>query len=395
VEDPETLFGFPLLMRYNEPNMKIGLVCPYNVAKAGGVQELLAALQNEFLERGHDAYIITPRPQGHDAGPGERVIFVGSATDIKSPTKTTFQISGSLSESITEMLEKEQFDVLHFHEPWIPMLSAQILARSKTVNVATFHAKLPENPMSRTMAKMITPYTKPLLKYFDALTAVSDAAADYVCSLTDAPIAIIPNAIDLRTFRPPAKFDDGHEPKTILFVGRLEGRKGVRYLLHAFKLLQERRPDVSLLLAGDGVDRLKLEALVDDLELRNVAFLGYVSMADKVKYLQTSDLFCSPAIYGESFGIVLIEAMAAGLVTVAGDNPGYTGVMNGFGALSLVDPRHSVDFARRLELLLYQPELRKLWRNWAKGEIHQYTYEVIGSQYLEVYEQAIAQKKKR
>ncbi len=375
--------------------MKIGLVCPYNVAKAGGVQELLYALRDELERRGHDVYIITPKPQGHNGELRDHFIFVGNATDVKSPTKTTFQVSAGLNEAIVEMLEREKFDVLHFHEPWIPMLSAQMLARSNTANVATFHAKLPEDPMSRTMAKVITPYTKPLLKYIHAFTAVSEAAAEYLCSLTDEQVAIIPNAIDQRAFRPPAKFDDEREPKTILYVGRLEGRKGVRYLLRAFKVLQERHPEVSLVLAGDGVDRAKLEMQVDDMELSNVSFMGYISNADKIRYLQTSDLYCSPAIYGESFGIVLIEAMATGLVTVAGDNPGYSGVMNGFGSISLVDPKHETEFARRLELLLYQPELRKLWRKWAKGEMHQYTHEVIGSQYLEVYEQAIAKKKQQ
>ncbi|HEY5806080.1 MAG TPA: glycosyltransferase family 4 protein, partial [Candidatus Saccharimonadales bacterium] len=170
--------------------MKIGLVCPYSIAKGGGVLEIVRALQIGLKRRGHDAYIITPRPQGHEDEPGDHVIFVGGSTDFRSPTKTTIQISASVSESIREMLEKENFDILHFHEPWIPMLSAQILARSEAINVATFHAKLPETAVSRTMAKVITPYTKPILKYIDALTAPSNAAAEYVCSLTDAPVAI-------------------------------------------------------------------------------------------------------------------------------------------------------------------------------------------------------------
>lgn len=374
--------------------MKIGLVCPYSIAKGGGVLEIVLALQAGLKSRGHDAYIITPRPQGHEDEAGENVIFVGGSTDFRSPTRTTIQISASVNDSIREMLDKEKFDVLHFHEPWIPMLSAQILARSAAANVATFHAKLPDNTMSRTMAKVITPYTRPILKYIDALTAPSEAAADYVCSLTDDPVAIIPNGINLDDFKPPKNFNDTRKAKTILYVGRLEGRKGVKYLLGAFKFLAEKHPDVSLIIAGDGPDRAKLELLADDLELENVTFLGYVSHKDKIRLMQTADLFCVPSIYGESFGVVLLEGMSTGLVTVAGDNPGYAGVMGGLGAISLVDPKQSNEFARRMELLLFQNDLRKLWREWAAREIPQYSWDRIVGQYEEVYHKALDAKKK-
>ncbi|HLZ14762.1 MAG TPA: glycosyltransferase family 4 protein [Candidatus Saccharimonadales bacterium] len=374
--------------------MKIGLVCPYNVAKGGGVQEIVRAMQTELLRRGHDCYIITPRPQDHDAEPEDRMIFIGGAADFNSPTHTTFQVSASLNDTIHQMLADEQFDVLHFHEPWIPMLSFQILSRSQTANVATFHAKMPEDIMSRTMARVITPYTKASLKYLHALTAVSDAAAELVCRLTDEPVAIIPNGVAPR-FAPPKSFGDKRKTKTILYVGRLEGRKGVKYLLRAFKVLSERRPDVKLVLGGDGSERAKLEMLAADLELPNVQFLGYITDAEKIKLFQTSDLFCAPSLYGESFGIVLLEAMACGLVTVAGDNPGYESVLNGLGALSLVHPKHIAEFARRLEILLYENDLRKLWREWAAEEMPKYSYERIVGQYLEVYKDAIAAHKAR
>lgn len=372
--------------------MKIGLVCPYSIAKGGGVQEIVYAMQAELNTRGHDAYIITPRPQDYDGTQRDKMIFVGGAADFNSPLHTTIQVSASVSESIERMLEEERFDILHFHEPWVPMLSMQILSRSNAVNVATFHAKLPETVMSRTMAKVVTPYTKPILKYIDALTAPSDAAAEYVCSLTDEPVAIIPNGIDHR-FTPPRSFHDSRKQKTILYVGRLEGRKGINHLLHAFRRLSERRPEVSLIIAGDGSDRAKLEMLADDLELQNVEFRGYITDKEKIKLLQTSDLFCAPAIYGESFGIVLIEAMACGLVTVAGDNAGYESVMNGLGALSLVNPKHHAEMARRIELLLYEADLRKLWRSWAAHEVSQYSYERIVDQYIQVYKEALDARK--
>jgi phosphatidylinositol alpha-mannosyltransferase len=350
-------------------------------------------MQAELNKRGHDAYIITPRPQDHELEPREKMIFVGGAADFNSPMHTTIQVSASVNDTIQKMLEEHQFDILHFHEPWVPMLSMQILSRSTTVNVGTFHAKLPETMMSRTMAKVVTPYTKPILKYIDAFTAPSDAAAEYLCSLTDAPVAIIPNAIDHR-FTPPKVYHDNRKHRTILYVGRLEGRKGVNYLLHAFQKLSANHPEVSLVIAGDGSDRNKLEMLANDLELKNVEFRGYVADDEKIKLLRDSDLFCAPAVFGESFGIVLIEAMACGLVTVAGDNSGYASVMKGLGALSLVNPKHNDEFARRLELMLYETDLRKLWREWAAAEIPQYSYEHVVDMYMQVYKDAIAAKRR-
>ena len=139
--------------------MKIGLVCPYNVTKGGGVKEHIFAEQAELVSRGHEVYIITPQPRDYDEElvKHNNVLFVGSATDFNSPLHTTIQVSASLNDDIDHMLETHQFDILHFHEPWVPVLSRQILTRSNTVNVATFHAKLPETMMTRTMVKVVTP----------------------------------------------------------------------------------------------------------------------------------------------------------------------------------------------------------------------------------------------
>lgn len=370
--------------------MKIGLVCPYSIAKGGGVQEVVKALQTEYEKLGHEAVIITPQLKEPFDSRDRRIIFLGSATDFKSPLATTTQLSASvLTDEIDSMLEYEQFDIMHFHEPWVPVLSRQILSRSETVNVATFHAKLPETLASRALARVITPYTKPLLRHIDAFTAVSDAAADYVRTLTDAQIEIIPNGIHLGHYRKPAGLQRVKGPKTILYIGRLEKRKGLKYLLLAYRLLQEQMSDVRLIIGGDGVDREKLEDLSKELGLRHVEFLGYVDDAKKRELLHTADLFCSPALYGESFGIVLLEAMASGLVTVAGNNPGYESVMAGLGQLSLVDPRDAKEFAHRMKLLLTDEGIRDLWQRWAKKYVRQFDYKKVAAMYLASYEHAL------
>lgn len=377
--------------------MKIGLVCPYNITLGGGVQEVVRAMQTELVSRGHTVKIITPEPRsGYEDDKHNNhkdVIFMGGAADFKSPLHTTAQISATIDpEEIDHMLAREKFDILHFHEPWVPMLSRQVLSRSKSVNIATFHAKMPENVMSRTFTRVVAPYTKSILKYLHELSAVSDAAAEYIGELTDRPVSIIPNGIDLAHFTVPAKTAGPavKDARVVLYIGRLERRKGVNLLLKAFQLLQEKHEDVSLVLAGDGPDREKLEELAHDLGLRNVSFLGYVSEEEKLRLLHTSDLFCAPAIYGESFGIVLLEAMASGLVTVAANNPGYASVMQGLGALSLVNPRDTVEFARRLDLLLREDSLRGMWQAWAKTYVKQYSYKRIVNQYEELYKQAYA-----
>jgi phosphatidylinositol alpha-mannosyltransferase len=368
--------------------MKIGLVFPYNIARGGGVKEIVLALQSELNARGHEALILTPQPRDLNDVDTTGIVFLGNAADFKAAFHTTTQISLSAdTDRIDEVLRREKFDILHFHEPWVPILSRQILTRSDTVNVATFHAKIPETLMSRTVVKVVTPYTKSVMKYLDELTAVSDAAAEWVSSTTEEEVHIIPNGINLKHFkqRPKPVVLPG---KTILYIGRLERRKGVKYLIQAFAILQSEQPDVHLLIAGDGPDREKLEQLVEEMELDNVEFRGYVTDKEKIQLLASADLFCSPALYGESFGIVLLEAMAMGLVTVAGDNPGYASVMQDMGSVSLVNPHHIGEFSRRLDLLLNQEELRHVWRNWAKEYVKQFSYNKVVDQYINIYEQA-------
>lgn len=369
--------------------MKIGLVCPYNITRGGGVQEGIIAIRRELAKRGHETKIITPLPKQVDKSEWPDVIFIGTATDIKSPFATTAQVSVSLkSVEIAQVLDTEKFDVLHFHEPWVPMMSQQLLRRSKSINVATFHARLPDTLMSKTIEAVVTPYTRPLLKYLDGLTSVSEAAAEYVRTLTDKDIEIIPNGIDLTKYQVPR--NNMSDTKNVLFIGRLEKRKGVRYLLEAFAILQEHMPETRLILAGDGPDREKLEELAVNLGLENVEFKGFVDEIDKLALLSEADIFCSPALYGESFGIVLLEAMAASVPIVAGDNPGYQAVLRERGKLSLVNPKETEEFARRLSVFLGDNELKKLWCQWAATYVKQYDYPKIVDKYEKLYERLLA-----
>lgn len=367
--------------------MKIGLFCPYDMFKGGGVQEYVTAIQHELLGRGHQAIIMTPQPRKYEGQQPEGMIFVGGSADFKSPLHTVVQVSMSANtDLLDEVFEREKFDVLHIHEPWIPIVSRQLLTRSTAANIGTFHARLPDTRVSKTLEKVITPYTRSILKYIDVFTAVSDPASQYLRQLSDITPQLIPNGVDLTKYKPDpaAKLEN----PTIFFVGRLEKRKGVKYLIRAFKLVREAVPNARLIIGGAGPDKEKLEELVSEEQIGGVTFLGYVSDVDKIRYLQSADVFCSPALYGESFGIVLLEALACGKPIVAGANPGYSGVLKDTGALGLVNPKDTEDFARRLTTFLTDRELQKLWSKWALNYVKQFDYRKIVDTYEKLYEQA-------
>ncbi len=366
--------------------MKIGLVCPYDISRGGGVQEHVLAQAAELRNRGHEVLILTPKPRGSDKLLPDNTIFIGTSTKLNTPIKTTLELGISLGrDAVDELLARENFELLHIHEPEVPVLGAQIVAKATCPVVATFHATHPKSAMAWTIGAFRKPYSHPIFNHITALTAVSDTAATFVRQRTGRPVEIIPNGINL------TKYSNHHKQptpigKTILYVGRLEARKGVKFLLKAFALLPA---DVHLIIAGDGPDRNKLQAVAEDMNLKNVKFIGFVDEATKLKLLSTADLFCSPALYGESFGIVLLEAMASGLVSVAGNNAGYVSLMQGRGAISVVNPRSTEEFVRRLNVLLYDEGLRELWRQWAAEYVKQFDYKKVVDAYERLYKKTL------
>lgn len=383
--------------------MKIGLVCPYDmIGHAGGVQQIVMHQAEGLRAKGHNVKIITPRPFRLQTEPPEGYIFLGSSTKVTAVLATAgdigFEIDGR---EIDAVLEQEKFDVINFHEPWIPVLARQIAMRSSAAHVGTFHANLSDSMTGKSLANMLASYGRGILHEMDMLTAVSPAAAGILTSKGSdhslvKNIRYIPNGIDVKKYTRAPKGEISHSNlKTILYVGRLEGRKGLKYLLRAYGDLVSRNDDVQLLIAGKGQDEKKLKDYVRDNGLPGVTFLGYIDDEEKINYLHEADIFCAPAHRGESFGIVLLEAMAAGCPIVAGDNSGYTSVMRGTGAISLVNPLDTVDFSRRMEIFLYNADLRKLWTKWATTFVKEFDWEIIVDSYEKVYEQAIEQRKKR
>ncbi|MBI2007781.1 glycosyltransferase family 4 protein [Candidatus Saccharibacteria bacterium] len=386
--------------------LKIALVCPYNMfERTGGVQQLVTHLHNGLVKKGHIVRIITQRPAGFTGEIPQDYILFGTSRNFKGG----FGTSGNLGmpadgAQIARILNEEQFDVINFHEPWLPMLAWQMIKHSKSAHVATFHANLADTTAGKSWTSSVfKPYARPLLEKMDLFTAASPAASAMLISRANMKlkrdrqliggIKYIPNGIDLKIYKPPKKRQplNGPNTKTIVYIGRLERRKGVDWLLRAFALLEAKMPNVYLIIAGEGPWRDKLEQLADSHDIKNIHFSGYVEDEEKRRLMGNADVFCSPAIFGESFGIVLTEAMAMGAPVVAGRNSGYINVLTGSGRLGLVDPRATEDFADRLELIATDEKVNRLLRGWGLREVKKYDYPKIVDQYEAAYIGALQQ----
>ncbi len=367
--------------------MKIGIVCPYNLSLPGGVQQHVFEQAQELKKRGYKVKIITPKPRTALVFDDTDVLFLGRSRRIKTPQRTSVDVSVSVDgDAIDAMLSKQKFDIIHIHEPLVPILARQMLPRITVPVVGTFHAAVPETVLAKSIAGGIAPFVKSVVKHLQAVTAVSSAATSYVgkyVSIDD--VKIIPNGVDLRTYK---KLPRPITRNNILYIGRLEKRKGVEHLVDAFALFNKKHKNERLIIAGDGPNREKLEKQVEELGLSaSVDFLGYVSEDEKVDLLRGCLVYVSPALYGESFGIVLIEAMATGAVAIGGNNSGYATVLTDIGAIGLVNPLDTDLFVSRLELLMYNGALRSQWSKWAAKSVKQYSYAKIVDSYENIYKQ--------
>lgn len=389
--------------------MKIALVCPYNMFQhAGGVQQHIQHLHDGLTKKGHEVKIVTQRPASFKGDVPEDYILFGTVRDLKAGLG--FGANGvwgmpADGTEISTILEKEGFDVINFHEPWAPILAWQMLKHSKAAHVGTFHANLVDGTAAKTWPRIFTPYARGIGQKMQVVTAVSPAPASLLIDKAETEFEkklvsnfkYIPNGVDLKVFKPPKKTLplNGPNTKTIVFVGRLDRRKGVSFLVDAYTELLKTIPDTYLIFAGEGNQRKNLELKVKSLQLNNVHFSGFVSEDEKRRLMANADVFVSPALYGESFGIVLVEAMALGTPVVGGRNSGYSSVLTGYGRIGLVDPKATTDFAERLILIMTEPSVRRALVRWGLREVKKYDFPLIVDQYEAAYKEAMAIRDKR
>jgi len=373
--------------------MKIAVFTPYNIFKPGGVHEHVVLQVEALRSRGHSVDIITPRPRKvtEDEAP-DGVVFLGTSARVKTASATSADVSVSLDNEAIDAVLAENYDIIHAHEPLVPMAARQLLARVEghTLRVGTFHAALPGNTLGKSLISTYKTYARAVMPHVDVVTAVSPAATGFISEYIDQPINYIPNCIQLAKFKPTGKKRDRN---MIFFMGRLEKRKGALQAIKAFALLKESKPKLKLVIASDGPLRRSLEQYVSLNRIKNVKFLGIVSDKKKVELLSTCGIYTSPALYGESFGIVLAEAMAMQAPIVAHPNDGYKWTLKDTGRLSLVDAKDTQAYADRMRLMLEDDSLREVWQKWAEEYVKQFDIEVVADQYEKLYKKSLKQKR--
>ena len=335
--------------------MKIGLVCPYIYPESGGVAQHVRFLYENLRLQGHDVRIITASHGPQRASEGD-ILRIGVGFSMPTNGSVgTLTFSPRYLGQVRDLLRRERFDLLHFHEPFVPFLSLFLLRESRSVNVATFHAYAGFSPSYELGSRLMRGHASRL----HGRIAVSAAARHFIDRFFPGDYKVIPNGVDVPRFAgavPVARWQDG--VPSVLFVGRLEPRKGVLDLLKAHRILRKTGSGNRLLIVGSGPQEREARRYVATRGLQEVEFLGRVSDDEKAQLFRTVDVFASPATGGESFGIVLLEAMAAGAPIVASDIHGYKGVVRRGREGLLVPPHEPKELATAIARLLGDPDLR-------------------------------------
>jgi phosphatidylinositol alpha-mannosyltransferase len=367
--------------------MKIALVTPYAMHRPGGVAEHVAHLRDEFRSLGHTVKVMAPRGPKGGLEVGEDYYGIGRSITIPgngSKIRLTFDVT--LYADVKRIMRTERFDVVHCHEPLMPVLPYMVLLNSSAVNIATFHAYAEQQPWYGAFR----PYMSFVLGRLDGRIAVSEPARELVNKYFEADYRIIPNGIDVGAYGPQVQpfpwANDGI--KRILFVGRFEeSRKGFKYLLRAFPYVKQQFPNARLIVVGGGRPE-KYEGLIERLGITDIEFKGFVSAGDKARYYASCDVMAVPSTGGESFGYTVVEPMAAGKPVVASSIAGYRSVMtNGENGI-MVEPRDPMALALGLVRVLSDTGLQQ--RLGAQGRIdaQQYAWDRVAESVLDEYERA-------
>jgi len=374
----------------SEAVVKIALVSPYDYPYPGGVTEHVRNLADQFIARGHEVHVIAPSSTSDGGSAGGPIIHrVGRPVPVPangSVARITLPLRGYLQ--IKHLLTFQGFDIVHLHEPMMPALPLTVLHHSPTINVGTFHAFGRSN-MAYLSGKQVL---KPFYKRLHGRIAVSGAARGFVARQFPGDYRIIPNGIDYARFatrlEPPIeRFED--DRLDVLFVGRLEKRKGLEHLLRAWPMVRAAVPRARLLVVGGGHRLEKYRRWVLAHGWADVHFIGHVSPEDLVRYYQTSDVFCAPSTGQESFGIVLLEAMAAGRPIVAFRIPGYAEVLQDGAEGLLVEARSARALAAGLTRLLQDEELRRAMGQRGRIKAAAYDWSHVADRVLDFYEETI------
>ena len=365
--------------------IKLALVSPYDHASHGGVRNHIINLASQFRSWGDTVRIIAPcsapqRFEDDDFIPMGRPVPVPSGGSI-----ARISLSIWLRPRIKALLQQENFDVIHIHEPMAGFVTLNALRVAESINsvyIGTFHTYRGTRIYNIGGVKLGMPYFRRL----HGRIAVSQPAYQFISRYFPAQYEIIPNGIYVDDFSNASPFPHLQDGKiNLLFLGRLEKRKGLKYLISAYSRLKWDWPNLRLLVVGSGKPDDDSYRIMGERNLQDVEFVGGVSDQDRARYYKSAHIYCAPATGRESFGIVLLEAMAAGTPVVASDIEGYSSVLtHGHDGL-LVPPKDDQALADAIAALLKDPTLHQRLAANGRQKVEQYRWDRVAAQVRDYY----------
>jgi phosphatidylinositol alpha-mannosyltransferase len=375
--------------------VRIGIVCPYSWDVPGGVQFHIRDLAEYFIRLGHEVSVLAPADDDTPLPP--YVVSAGRAVPVPYNGSVARLNFGFLSAArVRRWLHDGEFDVIHIHEPASPSLGLLTCWAAQGPIVATFHTS---NPRSRAMVAAYA-ILQAALEKISARIAVSEYARRTLVEHLGGDAVVIPNGVDVGFFakaEPKAEWQseearssveggDGRQGGTIGFIGRIdEPRKGLPVLMRALPKILAARPQTRLLVAGRGDEEEAVERLPAELRPR-VEFLGMISDEDKARFLRSIDLYVAPNTGGESFGIILVEAMSAGAPVLASDLDAFAQVLDQGAAGELFANEDADALADAALRLLGDPERRAELRARGSAHVRRFDWSTVGADILSVYE---------
>jgi len=362
--------------------MRIGIVCPYAWDIPGGVSAHVHDLAMALQGLGHEVSVLAPADD--DAGLPSFVQSTGKPRAIRyNGSVARLSFGPRTAHRVSKWIEEGQFDVLHVHEPLAPSLSVLACWSAKGPIVATWHSSMDRSRVLLSLVKL----ARTAMEKVSARIAVSDAALTTLREHVGGDALVIPNGVDISSFKN-AKPLEGWpgEGKSLVFLGRVdEPRKGLEILVKAFPAIRERHPNLRLLIAGPG-DPSHLIASLQPTDAAAVTHLGMIADSDKASVLASGTLYIAPNTGGESFGIVLLEAMASGTPVVASNLEAFARVLRDGHAGMLFNNGDSDSLSAAVNRLLDDPNQQERLVSAGHARAKQFDWKIVANQIVEVYE---------